>query len=203
MVIRQKHGQRKAKTDKICKFFIDAIEKSKYGWFWKCPNNEDCIYRHALPDGWKLRSKTTEKKNLTLEDVIEKERMKLTGELTPLTKDLFDAWKEKWLKRMKDDKDNEIKKELASKKKDKKFLDPNFKFLSGRSMFVYNPNDALDEEGDDDDNDLQELIRNRKKQNIDGDEEEEGNQLIDDVELPDDDFNDDLVDNCEMPDDID
>jgi len=141
------------------------------------------------------------KKNLTLEDVIEKERMKLTGELTPLTKDLFDAWKEKWLKRMKDDKDNEIKKELASKKKDKKFLDPNFKFLSGRTMFVYNPDDALDEEGDDDDNDLQELIRNRKRQNIDGDEEEEGN--IDDVELPDEEGDDDLVDNCEMPDDID
>jgi len=42
-VIKQKHGHRRAKTDKICRFFIDAIEKSKYGWFWKCVNGEDCI----------------------------------------------------------------------------------------------------------------------------------------------------------------
>lgn len=28
-VIKQKHGHRRAKTEKICRFFIDAIEKSK------------------------------------------------------------------------------------------------------------------------------------------------------------------------------
>ena len=24
--------------DIVCKHFIDAIETSKYGWFWECPN---------------------------------------------------------------------------------------------------------------------------------------------------------------------
>jgi len=42
-VIKSKHGNRKSKTDKICKYFIEAIEKRKYGWFWKCPNGEECI----------------------------------------------------------------------------------------------------------------------------------------------------------------
>jgi len=196
-VIKQKHGHKRAKTDKICKFFIDAIEKSKYGWFWKCPNGEECIYKHALPEGWKLRDSNLadKKKELSFEDAIEKERLKLTGNLTPLTKDLFDAWKEKWLQKMKNEKENEMKKELAEKKKDKKFLDPNFKFLSGRSMFVFCAEDENEDDGDDDD--LQELIRNRKRvTDEDEDENKENNakdnedeqDLIDNVDLPDDDF---------------
>lgn len=27
-------------TEIVCKFFLDAIEKEVYGWFWKCPNGE-------------------------------------------------------------------------------------------------------------------------------------------------------------------
>lgn len=165
-----------------------------------------------------MRDKALDKKkDMSLEDIIEKERTKLTGELTPLTKDLFEAWKEKWLNRMKADKDEELKQALATKKKDKKFLDPNFKFLSGRSMFVFNPQDELDEEGDSD-ADLQELIRNRKTVNVDDDEDEDGAEaerdgekgdeleqdLIDNVELPDDDFGEyDLVNDCQIPDDVD
>ena len=38
----------------ICKFFLDAVEKSKYGWFWQCPNGTACIYKHALPPGFVL-----------------------------------------------------------------------------------------------------------------------------------------------------
>lgn len=196
-VIKQKHGNRQAKTEKICRFFIDAIERSKYGWFWKCPNGEECIYKHSLPEGWKLRDTTNDKKNIdTMEDMIEKERTKLTGTLTPLTKDLFEAWKVKWLARMKNEKEDEMKQALAVKKKDKKFLDPNFKFLSGRSMFVFNADEELDDAGNNDD-ELQELIRNRKRVYDDDDEAnanghkdgDTGNdELIDDVELPDDDF---------------
>lgn len=75
-----------------------------------------------MPEGWKLRDSNTtdKKKELSFEDAIEKERLKLTGTLTPLNKDLFDAWKEKWLARMKTDKENEMKVALATKKKDKK-----------------------------------------------------------------------------------
>lgn len=39
----------------ICKFFLDAVEKSKYGWFWSCPNGEHCKYKHALPPGFVLK----------------------------------------------------------------------------------------------------------------------------------------------------
>lgn len=39
----------------MCKFFLEAVENSKYGWFWECPNGKNCHYRHALPAG-KLRS---------------------------------------------------------------------------------------------------------------------------------------------------
>lgn len=36
-------------------FFLEAVEKSKYGWFWSCPNGTSCIYRHALPPGFILK----------------------------------------------------------------------------------------------------------------------------------------------------
>jgi hypothetical protein len=39
----------------ICKFFLEAVEINKYGWFWECPNGKSCIYRHALPPGFQLK----------------------------------------------------------------------------------------------------------------------------------------------------
>lgn len=38
--IAQKHGDEKTqnKTNIVCKFFIEAVEKRQYGWFWSCPN---------------------------------------------------------------------------------------------------------------------------------------------------------------------
>lgn len=69
-------------STQVCKYFLDAVEKSKYGWFWgnstflsktqeiigktkhilfvcslllECPNGEKCIYRHALPQGYILK----------------------------------------------------------------------------------------------------------------------------------------------------
>lgn len=51
-VITSKHGNPKTTTDKVCKFFIEAVENSKYGWFWTCPNGGDkCMYKHSLPPG--------------------------------------------------------------------------------------------------------------------------------------------------------
>lgn len=108
---------------------------------------------------------------------------------------------------MKEEKEAELKQDMATKKKDKKFLDPNFKFLSGRSMFVYNPNDELDEEGDADD-ELQELIKNRKTKNIDEEDEDEDNNQEDKNGVKDRDENEDeneidqeIIENVELPDD--
>jgi len=49
-VAEKKHGDKDRKrpnqTDIVCKYFIDAVEKALYGWFWECPNGEKCIYKH-------------------------------------------------------------------------------------------------------------------------------------------------------------
>lgn len=51
-VVLSKKGNQRTTTDKVCKFFITAIEDGKYGWFWICPNGGDkCMYQHALPPG--------------------------------------------------------------------------------------------------------------------------------------------------------
>lgn len=52
-VVLSKKGNQRTTTDKVCKFFIQAIEDGKYGWFWICPNGGDkCMYKHALPPGY-------------------------------------------------------------------------------------------------------------------------------------------------------
>lgn len=51
-VVLSKHGNPKTTTDKVCKYFIEAVENGKYGWFWTCPNGGDkCMYKHSLPPG--------------------------------------------------------------------------------------------------------------------------------------------------------
>ncbi|KAF8421599.1 hypothetical protein EV426DRAFT_608335 [Tirmania nivea] len=104
-VVKSKHGNPQTTTDKVCKFFIEAVENSKYGWFWTCPNGgETCKYKHSLPPGFVLKTKeqrAAEKAvhdksplaTLTLEDFLETERHKLTGTLTPVTEETFKKWK--------------------------------------------------------------------------------------------------------------
>ena len=108
-VVMSKHGNPKTTTDKVCKFFVNAVEEGKYGWFWTCPNGGDkCMYRHSLPPGFVLKTKeqrAAEKalmdksplKTLTLEDFLESERHKLTGTLTPVTPESFAKWKKERL----------------------------------------------------------------------------------------------------------
>ncbi|KAL3960343.1 hypothetical protein ACCO45_005460 [Purpureocillium lilacinum] len=104
-VVLSKKGNQQTTTEKVCKYFISAIEDGKYGWFWICPNGGDkCMYKHALPPGFVLKTKeqrAAEKalmdksplKTLTLEDFLESERHKLTGTLTPVTPESFAKWK--------------------------------------------------------------------------------------------------------------
>ena len=108
-VVMSKHGNPKTTTDKVCKFFIEAVENGKYGWFWTCPNGGDqCKYRHSLPPGFVLKTKeqrAAEKAlmdksplaTLTLEDFLESERHKLSGNLTPVTPESFAKWKQERL----------------------------------------------------------------------------------------------------------
>lgn len=83
----------------VCKFFIEAIETQKFGWFWECPNSEGCQYRHALPPGFVLKSQkkaledAAKAKTISLEEFLEVERHKLGPNLTPVTPETFAIWK--------------------------------------------------------------------------------------------------------------
>ncbi|KAJ5980672.1 Translation machinery-associated protein 46 [Penicillium waksmanii] len=104
-VVLSKHGNPRTTTDKVCKYFIEAVENQKYGWFWTCPNGGNkCMYKHSLPPGFVLKTKeqkAAEKAlmdksplaTLTLEDWLESERHRLTGTLTPVTPETFAKWK--------------------------------------------------------------------------------------------------------------
>lgn len=145
-VVLSKHGNPKTTTDKVCKFFIEAVENQKYGWFWTCPNGGDqCMYKHSLPPGFVLKTKeqrAAEKammdksplNTLTLEDFLESERHKLTGTLTPVTPESFAKWKKERL-------DKKAAEAQAKEAKE----------ASGRAMFEKGDWQGSDSEEDDDD----------------------------------------------------
>ncbi len=83
---------------KVCKYFLEAIDKGLYGWFWSCPNGGDkCIYRHALPPGFILKKKEQkqDKDEISLEELIEDQRAKLGSNLTKITLETFTTWKKR------------------------------------------------------------------------------------------------------------
>ena len=63
----------------VCKYFLEAVEKKQYGWFWVCPNGgKECHYRHALPPGYVLKSQMKElleeeSQKIAIEEEIENE----------------------------------------------------------------------------------------------------------------------------------
>ncbi|KAI6182719.1 Zinc finger CCCH domain-containing protein 15-like protein [Aphelenchoides bicaudatus] len=154
-VAEKKHGEKDRKrpnqTEIVCKYFIEAVENNKYGWFWECPNGEKCIYRHALPPGYVLskdKKKMDEQKRLeqiSLEELIEKERANLSSKnQTKVTLESFIAWKKKKLiERRQKEKQDEVKKRTNAKAGKQAGL-------TGRELFLYNDKfnvDEQDEEG--------------------------------------------------------
>jgi len=132
--INKKHSKEATNaTPIICKFFLDAVENSKYGWFWYCPNGDKCKYRHALPIGYQLkkdRKKDDKGKELIpIEDLIEKQRAELCEkELAVLTLKSFLEWK----KRIMAEKAKKKKQEATEKKKNEKTKIT----ISGKEMFM-------------------------------------------------------------------
>ncbi|XP_054168335.1 zinc finger CCCH domain-containing protein 15-like [Oppia nitens] len=146
-VVEKKHGEREKKlpsTDIICKHFIDALETNKYGWFWDCPNGGDkCHYRHCLPPGFVLnkdKKKQEKKDDITIEELVEIERAKLGYNLTKITLESFLEWKRKKI----DERSESDKKE--SERKRAEYKAGKNVGLSGREMFTFNPDLALDED---------------------------------------------------------
>ena len=52
---KEKNFNTNNKTDIVCRFFLEAVEKGKYGWNWNCRNGDKCHYKHCLPPGYKLK----------------------------------------------------------------------------------------------------------------------------------------------------
>lgn len=154
-VVEKKHGEgnkQRPSTDIICKHFLEAVEKSKYGWFWECPAGTKCIYRHALPPGFVLKrdkKKLEEKKNeISLVDLIEKERAALGPNQTKITLETFLAWKKKKIK----EKQDALTKAEEQKRND--FKAGRAVGISGREMFSFDPALAADADDDDETFDL-------------------------------------------------
>lgn len=138
-VVEKKHGENDRKipkTDIICKFFLDALENNKYGWFWECPNGADkCHYRHVLPVGFVLKRdmKKEKKEEISIEELVERERAALGYDLPKINLVSFMAWKKAKI---------EEKKKKAAADADKKKADikaGRTVALSGREMFTLNP----------------------------------------------------------------
>eukprot|EP00795_Rhopilema_esculentum_P013666 gene13666-4569_t len=154
-VVKKKHEEaekKKPKTDIICKYFLEAIDKNLYGWFWTCPNGEKCIYRHALPSGFVLKRKEMakdDKEEISLEELIENERASLGSTLTPVTLETFMIWKKKQIQNKKDQRERELKKKKEDLERGK-----SVGRVSGRELFLFKPEMAGDddEEATDDPN---------------------------------------------------
>jgi hypothetical protein len=141
-VINKKHHSQASKgpvttTDIICKYFLDAIENSKYGWFWECPNGSDsCKYRHALPPGYVLKPKKNANDEdgedaenaITLEEFLESERHKIAGVLTPVTEETFKRWK-----------DDRKRKEAEEARQKEAEIRAGRVTASGKELFALNP----------------------------------------------------------------
>ncbi|KAI8378033.1 uncharacterized protein BYT42DRAFT_572486 [Radiomyces spectabilis] len=144
-VVKSKAGKQPP-TDIVCKYFLEAIESNKYGWFWECPNGgTTCKYRHALPPGFVLKAKNSkkeEKSEISLEEFLDTERHNLGPNLTPVTLESFNEWKKNRL--VKKDADEAA----ARKAKETRWKAGRSQGMSGRDLFDFNP--ALAQEEDDD-----------------------------------------------------
>ncbi|XP_052813627.1 zinc finger CCCH domain-containing protein 15-like [Mya arenaria] len=169
-VVNQKHSESekaKPKTSIICKFFLEAVESYKYGWFWSCPNGGNaCMYRHALPPGFELKrdqKKDDKEEKVSIEELVEKERASLGHNTTRVTLESFLKWKE----RKRKEKIQAMKKVQDKKKTD--FKQGKVFGISGRELFEFNPDlvqgdddEAGDESYERDDDEDEATFRNVK-----------------------------------------
>jgi len=154
--ILQKHGaEKKLDTAIICKFFLDALENNKYGWFWNCPNQgKECKYRHALPPGFVLKKDKkksdlmNESEKVSIEELIEQKRIELNAQtkaLTPVNLHSFVAWKKR---KLREKAEAEAKNNEDKKKKMKSGLTVG---MSGRDMFLFDENMVSNKDDDGED----------------------------------------------------
>ncbi|CAD8141884.1 unnamed protein product [Paramecium pentaurelia] len=130
---------------KVCDFFLDALEKGKYGWKWVCPNGMTCHYKHCLPQGYVFRRKEELKQQFDgdIEEEIDEEIQKLQKGGTKITKEVFEKWKIERAEKKKQE--AEKQKQEEQKKKGAKQTGGNNQ-MTGRALFVYDPSLFVDDE---------------------------------------------------------
>ncbi|TFY66361.1 hypothetical protein EVG20_g4729 [Dentipellis fragilis] len=171
-VVLSKAGNPRTTTDIVCKYFIEAIEMQKFGWFWQCPSGENCQYRHALPPGFVLKSQRkalaeAEKANtISIEEFLEVERHKLGTNLTPVTRETFAKWKATRMDK------KAAEEEAARNAKDTQHAAGKNAGMSGRDLFQYNPEWFEDsDEEDEEDWDLAKYRREQEDRDVAEEEE--------------------------------
>jgi hypothetical protein len=204
-VVQRKHNKGpRPTTDIVCKFFLEAIEKQTYGWFWECPNGGDvCKYRHALPPGYVLKTakkerKLEEEEEISLEEFLETERYRIEKK-TPVTAESFAKWKAD-RKAKAEAEERQREKEKENQIKAGKML-----HVSGRDLFMYNPDMFM--AGDDDE--AMDVDYTRREEDGDDDDDDEGFVVenVDESAFLEEDFEnleieDDLEDDDDMEDDL-
>ncbi|EER14785.1 phoshoprotein 300, putative [Perkinsus marinus ATCC 50983] len=147
-VIKTKHNasNQNHPTEIICKYFLDAVEKGVYGWFWVCPNGGDkCKYRHALPPGYVLKKKKADDDDdydngPSIDEIIEQERQALPAGGTPVTLETFTAWKKKKQEEREAEEERKKQERIAQAKKEKRSV------MSGRDLFTFDPTLFVDDD---------------------------------------------------------
>ncbi|KAF9941420.1 hypothetical protein BGZ65_003422 [Modicella reniformis] len=172
-VVTSKVNPNATTTDIVCKYFLEAIENQRYGWFWDCPNGgSQCKYRHALPPGFVLKTKAEQradanKETISIEAFLEIERHKLGKNLTAVTAETFAAWKRSRAERV------ELEEMAKRKAKEAAYKAGKMLQFSGRELFDFNPEIAgADDDGYDDD-DVFDVSKYKREEETETNEEME------------------------------
>lgn len=204
---------KKAKTDIVCKFFLDAIKIKVYGLKWKCPNGDECHYKHCLPKDYVIRTlKGHNQEEMTfeefhdLEEKIDAERERVSVNGTKVTQETLQFWLDKRRKDKEKTHDTK-KKELLAKLKTGKEL-----FLSDKGEFKDDDNaddDVYENQGnelEDETKNLQSQLWGIKEEKEEKEDNEENVKVdkdlfnaddvgdLDNVNLEDDDLNENEMD---------
>ena len=125
---------------------MDAVMKKVYGWKWECPNGDACHYKHCLPVGFVIPTKSDKMQEemgvedyMDLEEQIDEERERVGKTGIPVNDATFKLWSEKR---------EEIRNSLKTDEEKKK------KALTGLQLFQKQSNLFKD-----DDNAGEEVIR--------------------------------------------
>lgn len=176
-VVNKKHGEKNGllpASSIVCKFFLEAVESGKYGWFWDCPNGtEKCQYRHALPPGYILKKDKKkmedQKETISLEELVDKERGALVGrDLNKITLESFLKWK----KRKIEEKKSKAKDE--AKKRKQEMDSGNLSKLTGRDLFNFRPELMLGDDAEADDMTYEREDSDDEEASADGEGKENG-----------------------------